>query len=58
MKNINKWMRPTELISYPFESQIDFQFYKTLYRIIYSHLDEKLYVQHEENIRIQLQDCI
>jgi hypothetical protein len=58
MKNINKRMRPTELISYPFESQIDFQFYKGLYKIIYSQLDEKLYIQHEQNIRMQLQDCV
>jgi len=58
MKNINKRMRPTELVIYPFELQIDFQFYQRLYRIIYSQLDEKLYIQHEENIRIQLQDHI
>ena len=51
-------MRPTELVIYPFELQIDFQFYQRLYRIIYSQLDEKLYIQHEENIRIQLQDHI
>jgi hypothetical protein len=58
MKNINKRMRPTELISSPFRSQIDLQFYKTLYRIIYLLLDEKLYIQHEGNIRMQLKDCI
>jgi hypothetical protein len=58
MKNINSQMRPQELLSSPFESQIGLYFYRRLYRIIYIQLDEKLYIQHEENIRMQLQDCI
>jgi len=58
MKNINKRMRLTELTSPSFESQVNFRFYQKFYGIIYLPLNEKLYIQHERNIRMQLQDCI
>jgi hypothetical protein len=61
MKNITHEMmrgKIQKLFNSPYASQIDSQFYQRLYRIIYLKLDENLYIQHEENIRTQLQDCV